>query len=596
MSSRFPNHNVIREDNEDGTVFLRSGLDLGEVVNDTNVWLSRWAEATPDRVFIAERTGSAWRKITYREMFEATRAVAQGLLDHGLKPGDTLVALSGPSIDHAILMQACQMIGAIIVPLAEQYSLIRAAHDRLQYCAGMVRAVMVYAENTDAYEEALALPVFDNALKITSDHGITSNTSVTDLRNANPGQAIDGAYARINHDTIAKILFTSGSTSHPKGVPNTQRMLCVNQAQYLACLPILGERHHTILDWLPWNHTFAGNSTFNMVLANGMSLHLDDGKPMPGKFDRTLENARQVHITLSFDVPVAHGMKVAAMRDDPELRRAYFGDLDIFFYAGASLPSDIWSEVEKMALAERGDIPLMMSSWGMTETSPATLIMHEKGGRSGNIGLPAPEVVAKLLPKGTNRYELRCRGPNVFTGYYDDSEKTAVAFDDDGFLITGDAVGLVDPDDASRGLFFDGRVSEDFKLATGTWVQASMMRLDLLPRLKGLAQDLVICGEGQSEIGLLLFATPERGKGGTGAVEDPELAEDIQAVLTELATSATGSSNRIGRALVMAEPPNVGDGEVTAKGSLNIRTVLSRRADLLSRLYDDDDAAVIWPL
>ncbi len=284
------------------------------------------------------------------------------------------------------------------------------------------------------------------------------------------------------------------------------------------------------------------------------------------------------------------------MKDDAELRRIYFGHLDIFFYAGASLLSDIWFAVEEMALAERGSIPLMMSSWGMTETAPATLIMHEKGGRSGNVGLPAPEVAVKLLPQGTNRYELRCKGPNIFTGYFRDPEKTAAAFDEEGFLITGDAVGMVDQNEISRGLFFDGRVSEDFKLVTGTWVQASMMRLDLLSKLKGLAQDLVICGEGQSEIGLLIFAVPQRGHGGTGAVEDPELTKDIQAVLTELATSATGLSNRIARALVMAEPPSVGDGEITAKGSLNVRAILGRRVELLTRLYNDDDAAVIKPM
>lgn len=595
MTSRLK-HSVLREDRDDGTIFLRSGLTLGEVVNDTNVWLRRWAEATPGRVFIAERHGQGWREITYAQMWAATRSVAQGLLNNGLGPGKSLVVLSGPSIDHAILMQACQMIGTAIVPLAEQYALIPAAHDRLQYCAGKVDVSMVYATGTENFGDALNLPVFDAATVITSDPVAPSGgTNMASLRETKPGPELDAAYATVTPDTVAKILFTSGSTSHPKGVPNTQRMMCVNQAQYLACLPVLGQRHHVVLDWLPWNHTFAGNSTFNMVLANGMSLYLDDGKPIPGRFERTLENARQVPITLSFDVPVAHGMKVAAMKEDAELRRAYFGDLDIFFYAGASLPADIWSAVEDMAMQERGDIPLMTSSWGMTETAPMTVIMYEKGGRSGNVGVPAPEVVVKLLPIGPNRYELRCQGPNVFTGYLDDPQKTAASFDEDGFLITGDAVGMVDPNDLSRGLFFDGRVSEDFKLVTGTWVQASMMRLALLPRLKGLAQDVVICGEGQSEVGLLIFAAPGRGQGGTGVVEDATLANEIRAVLTELAASATGSSNRIARALVMAEPASVGDGEITAKGSLNIRTILDRRADLLARLYDNNDPAVIRP-
>lgn len=593
MSSKYPAHSVIREEREDGTVILRSGLKLGEVVNDTNVWLRRWAEAEPCRVFLAERQGPGWRKLSYRGAWRATRAVAQGLLDHGIKAGDAVVVLSGPSIDHAILMQACQMIGAAIVPLAEQYALIPAAHPRLEYCAAKVRAAMVYADSAEAFGAAMALPVFDGALKVTSDASAAGCLSFDSLRGAVPDARLDAAHARITPDTVAKILFTSGSTSHPKGVPNTQRMLCVNQAQYLACLPVLGQRHHTLLDWLPWNHTFAGNSNFNMILSNGGSLYLDDGKPLPDKFARSLENAAQVPVTLSFNVPVSYAMLVEAMRRDTALRQSFFRDLEIFFYAGASLPSDIWNAVEEMAREERGEVPLMMSSWGMTETAPSTLIVHETGGKSGNVGVPVPGVAAKLLPAGRNRYELRVTGPNLFAGYLEDPKKNAEAFDEEGFFISGDAVGMVNPEDVARGLFFDGRISEDFKLMTGTWVQASTLRLELLPRLKGLVQDIVIAGEGHREVGLLVFAPPGRGPGKDGVIEDAGLADGIRAVLAEAARTATGSSNRIARALVMAEPPNVGEGEITAKGSLNVRAILDRRKHLLDRLYDDADPAVI---
>lgn len=593
MSAKSPAHDAIREDLDDGTVLIRSGLSLGEVVNDTNVWLRRWAFFAPERVFIAERDRQGWRSMSYDEMWFATLAVAQGLIDRGLKYGDTVVALSGPSVDHAILMQACQMIGAVIVPLAEQYSLIRAAHERLIHCAGNVGAAMVYAKNVESYGPAMALPVFKDALKVASDAKGGDCVRFSRLVETTPTDAVEEAYARIRHDTVAKILFTSGSTSTPKGVPNTQRMLCVNQAQYLACLPVLGERHHTILDWLPWNHTFAGNSNFNMALANGMSLYLDDGKPVPGRFERTLENSRNVQITMSLDVPVAHAMRVSALKGDARLRRMYFGEMEIFFYAGASLQADVWDEVEEMALAERGEIPLMISSWGMTETSPMTILQYEKGARSGTIGVPAPEVELKLLPMGDNRYELRCKGPNVFTGYYEDQLKTDEAFDGDGFFITGDAVGMVDPTDINRGLYFDGRVSEDFKLTTGIWVQASMMRLDLLPRLKGVAQDLVVCGEGRDQIGLMIFVVPNRSPGGTGAVDAPDLMDEVRKVLSDFARTNSGSSRHVARAIVMAEPPSVGDGEITAKGSLNINNILKRRTDLVTRLYDDNDPAVI---
>ena len=595
MSGKFLDHSVNLITRDDGVKILTSPLSLGPVVQDTNQWLRYWAEKTPDRIFLAEREGDGWRKKTYSEMWSKTRCVAQGLLDRGIKPGQSIVVLSGPSIDHGLLMQAAQMIGAVIVPLAEQYALIPQAHERLIYCAEKVNPAMVYAADADMFAAGLALSVFDRALKVSSKGSMGSSISFEELLSSQPNAKCDAVYADINHDTVAKILFTSGSTSHPKGVPNTQRMLCVNQAQYLATLPILGQRHHTILDWLPWNHTFAGNSNFNMALSNGMTLYLDDGKPISGRFERTLENARQVPITLSFDVPVAHDMMVNAMKGDAELRHQYFKSLDIFFYAGASLPSDIWTAIEEMAMAERGEIPLMMSSWGMTETAPATTIMHELGGKSGNIGVPAPEVEVKLLPISENRFELRCKGPNVFEGYYADKQKTAESFDEEGFLLTGDAVGLINPEDVSRGLFFDGRVAEDFKLITGTWVQASMMRLGLLPRLKGIAQDIVICGEGRKDIGLLIFASTSRGLSGEGVIEDATLLAEIENVLSTFAKENEGSSKRIARALVMGEPPSVGDGEITAKGSLNINAILKRRSSLLERLYDDGDPAVIMP-
>ncbi|MEX0286211.1 MAG: AMP-binding protein [Paracoccaceae bacterium] len=595
MEPHFRAHDVTSETRADGTIILQSGLSLGEVVNDTNVWLRRWAETEPDRVFLSERDGGGWRQITYADMWTATQAVAQGLLQRGIGYGDAVVVLSGPSIDHAILMQACQMIGAVIVPLAEQYSLIPAAAPRLDFCAAKVDVALVYAACATKFADALSRDVFTGVPKICSDAGTSDAISFASLQEAEPGPELDAAYAQITHDTVAKLLFTSGSTSDPKAVPNTQRMLCVNQAQYLACLPLFGAKHHTIIDWLPWNHTFAANSNFNMVLSNGMTLYLDDGKPLPALFPRTLENARQVPITLTFDVPIAHAQKVAAMREDEALRQTYFRNLELFFYAAASLPKDVWTAVEDMAMAERGEVPLMISSWGMTETAPAAIVMHEPGGTSGNIGVPMPEVTLKLIPMGAGRYELRCTGPNVFTGYLDDAERTDAAFDDEGFFITGDAVGFVDPQDFARGLFFDGRVSEDFKLTTGIWVQASTLRLELLPRLKGLAQDIVICGEGRDEIGLLIFAAPSRAGSAEGVVTDAGYLSEVQNELTQLAGSATGSSNRIARALIMAEPPDVGSGEITAKGSLNIRAILDRRAELVGRLYDESDPAVVRP-
>lgn len=592
-TSDFLPHAVTTEDREDGSIVLRSKRSLGPVARNTGEWLHRWAAETPDRIFISERAGDGWRDVTYAGMLAQVRQVAAGLLARGLGPDKPIVCLSGPSVDHAILTLAAQYVGVPTVPLAEQYSLIPQAHGKLRYCAAKVHPGMVFAIDGNAYGAALGLEIFDGVERVVSRNPGPGMTAFEALAQT-PDEAVDAAHARVDHATLAKILFTSGSTSDPKGVPQTQGMMCVNQAQYLACLPILGRKHHTMLDWLPWNHVFAGSSNFNMILAIGGTLYLDDGKPVGKLIDRTIENMAMRQSTLSFDVPVAHAAQVAALKQDADLRRSYFEALDIFFYAGASLPADVWADLEEMALAETGDTPMMMSSWGLTETAPSALIYHEKGAGAGMVGIPVPELDVKLIPQGDNRFEVRVRGPNVFTGYFEDPDKTAEAFDDEGYFVTGDAMRFVNPEDPARGLRFDGRIGEDFKLATGIWVQASTLRLNVLSAMGGLVQDLVVVGEGHDEVGLLIFPPAERGLSGTdGAIADADYAEALRSVLAELAKTATGSSNRIARALVLSEPPHVGDGEITAKGSLNVRTITLRRKALLDRLYDDADPAVI---
>ena len=591
-------HAVIRDERPDGTILMRSGLDLGPVARTTLDWLNRWAGEAPDRVFVAERSGDGWREVTYSEMAQQVRAAAAGLLARGIGYGSPVVVLSGPSVDHAVLALAAQTVGAPLVPLAEQYSLLPEARPRLRYCAGKVRPAMVYAAHAEAYRAALALDIFDGVQKVASGGDGAGVTAFSEILKGNPASDTEGAFARVGPDTLAKILFTSGSTSDPKGVPQTQRMLTVNQAQYLACLPLLGRKPHKILSWPPWNHVFAGNSDFNMMLANGGSLYIDDGKPAGKLFERTLENLRMHPGTLAIDLPIAHALTVRAMREDAELRRGYFRDLDMFFYAGASLPADVWAAIEEMAMAERGEAPLMISGWGMTETAPCAVLYHQRGAASGMVGVPVPGLTAKLIPLGGNRYELRVAGPNVIDGYFEDPDRTAGSFDDEGFFITGDAVRLVDPADDTRGLLFDGRLTEDFKLTTGTWVRAGVLRIEVLAALSGLAQDIVVVGEGRSEIGLLVFPAPGRRAGAAttefgGVIPEEAYAAQLRAALDSLAAKATGSSTRIARAMVLAEPASVGAGEITPKGSLNVRTVTTRRAGLVERLYDDGDPAVI---
>ncbi|HEX9858178.1 MAG TPA: AMP-binding protein, partial [Paracoccaceae bacterium] len=403
------------------------------------------------------------------------------------------------------------------------------------------------------------------------------------------------AHAAVGPETLAKILFTSGSTSDPKGVLTTHGMMCANQAQMAAAMPFLAARPPRIMDWLPWNHVFGGSHNVNMMLCHGGSLYIDDGKPTKTGFAASLRNLREHPGTLSFNVPVGFSMLIAAMQDDPGLRRAYFGDLDLIFYAGASLPQDVWEKLERYALEEKGSLPLMASSWGMTETAPATIMVHEPIGRSGVVGVPLPGTTVKLIPDAEMRCELRVKGPNVMPGYYGDPVKTAEAFDAEGFLITGDALRFLDPADAARGLVFDGRVSEDFKLMTGTWVQAGALRLEALRVLAGLVQDLVICGHDRGEVGVLIFPAPGRARGdqAEGALTDPALLAEVRERLTVLARQATGSARRIARALVLAEPPQLAAHEVTDKGSLNIRKILTRRAALVERLYDNEDPALV---
>ena len=586
-------HQLRIDHRPDGEMVLSSGLTLDPVAQNTGEWLRRWADKTPEAVFLAERSGAGWTELRYGEALAKAQSVAAGLLDHGIEPGDRIIILSGPSIEHGILKLAAQYIGIATVPVAEQYSLIPDALPRLIHIGEKIRPAMVFADDAEKFARGLSLPQFDNALKVVG--GIAGAGMITFDRLLAGTADISAARDAVTPQTLAKILFTSGSTSTPKGVPQTHRMMCVNQNQYGGCLPFLKARPPVILSWLPWNHVFAGNSNFNMALAFGGALYLDAGKPVKGLFDTTLENLRMVKPTMSANVPVGYAMLVEAMREDAELRHNFFANLDFIFYAGASLPADVWQGIEELAMAEVGRVPMLTSSWGMTETAPMSLIHYEGGAESGMIGIPGPEVEARLLPIDDNRYELRVRGPNVMDGYYEEPEKTAETFDEEGFMKTGDAVCFAAPDRPETGLRFDGRIGEDFKLLSAVWVQSARLRLTVLPALAGLVQDIVITGENRADLGLLVFPDPQLGLATheDGTIRDPDYCDGIRSVLANLARTATGSSNRIVRAIVLAEPPSVKAHEITAKGSLNNNAVLRHRAGFLDRLYDDNDPATI---
>lgn len=585
-------HKALREDRADGSILLTSAWPLGPVARCATDWLEDWAVAAPDRVFLAERSGAGWREVTYAQALDMVKAIAAALAERGMNARTPILIISGNSVDHALLSLGAQYIGVPSVPVAEQYALIPGAHPVLERIAGMIRPAMVFADDAARYGAALDLGVFDGVETVASQ-GVRDGMTRFDSLLAERGD-VSALNAAVGPDTVAKYLLTSGSTSHPKGVLTTQRMMCTNQAQLKVCLPFVAEKPPVLLDWLPWNHVFGGSHNFNLVLSNGGTFHIDNGKPTPALARHTLDNLRMVSPTIAFNVPVGFAMLRDAMKTDADLRRQYFQNLDMLFYAGASLPQDVWADLENMARDVRGDMPLFNSSWGLTETAPAALIQHEFTHQSGIIGVPLPEVRIKLVPLDEdNRFDVRVGGATVTPGYLHDPEKTAEAYDEEGFFITGDAMRFVDPGDIDKGMKFDGRIAEEFKLNTGTWVRAAGLRLDVLARLKGLAADVIITGADRKEVGVFIVPTDALRDGATDAGGGLIVARAAEIAERLKPGEAEGSAHAIRRAMVLTEPPSMADGELTAKGNINFRKLLMQRAGLCDRLYDDADAATI---
>jgi feruloyl-CoA synthase len=599
-TTRFEPHDTSLETRGDGTLIYRSNKRVSAVTPRTGDWLHRWAEEAPERVFLAERSGAGWREETYGATLEQVRAIAQSLLARGLNGLTPILIMSGNGVDHGLLALAAQYAGIPTVPVAEQYALIHGAHGRLRHAIDLVKPKMAYTVDADQYGEALALPEFADIEVVASKGGEGGVTSFAELLKGDARVDVDAAFAAVTPETMAKILLTSGSTSAPKGVITTHKMMCTNQAQIVDSLPLLTDRVPRILDWLPWSHVFGGSHNFNMMLAHGGAFYIDDGKPVKGLFERTLENLSMVTGTLSFNVPVGYGLLIEAFGKDNALKQRFFEELDLIFYAGASLPQDMWEALEAMAMEVKGEVPLVTSSWGLTETAPGAMFNQEPIESAGVVGVPMSDVEVKLIPDADMRCEVRVRGPSITPGYFQDAEKTAQAFDEEGFFRTGDAMKFIDPADPDKGMRFDGRISEDFKLNTGTWVRAAQLRLELLALLAPLAGDLVVTGADRSEIGLMIFPNMVSLDAGGyspeaegGILTDRLLQGEIHRRLAERAREVSGSSVHVGRALVLADPPSMGDGEMTAKGNLNYRRVLERRKDLLERLYSKDDSAVV---
>lgn len=572
---------VVREAAADGGWLLRSLDPLQDHAPRITDALWHWARVAPDRDFLRERDAAGqWRGVTYAAAAEQVRRIAAGLLARGLGPGRPVAVLSGNSVRHALLALAAQAVGVPHAAISVPYSLQSGDLGKLRQILGRLRPGLVFAEEEAPYARALGVPEARGA-------AIAAGPAAWEALAAPPDAALERAMATVDPEAPVKILFTSGSTGTPKGVLGTHRMMAANQQQMAQVWPFLAEEPPVLLDWLPWSHVFGGSHNLNMVLRFGGTLWIDDGRPMPGApFERTLANLRDVSPTIRFDVPRGHALLLDALERDAALGRRLFGRLRLVFSAGAALPEPALRRLRALAAEHApGPVPVV-SSWGLTETAPAATTTHAGDAPPAGIGTPLPGVTLRLVPVD-GKLEIRVRGPNVFRGYLDEPEATAAAFDEAGYFRTGDAVSWVDPADPAQGLRFDGRLAEDFKLSSGTRINALDLRLRALAALGPLVRDVVVVGADRDEVGLLVFpADPAR-------AGDEALRQAVAAALAAVNAAAGGGSSRtIARALLLAEPPSLDAGEVTDKGSLNVRAITTRRAADLARLYDDKPEAI----
>ena len=590
---------VVRERRPDGAMLLRARADLGAHDPSLARLFRAAVLAKPDRLFLAERDATgAWQGLTYAQARGQVDSVAQALLDRGLSAERPVVILSGNAVEHAILMLAGFTAGVPVAPISVAYSLQSRDHAKLGHIARLLTPGLVYAADTGPF--AAALGAFDAEIVAgRNGAGRERVTAFADLAATRPGTAVERAVAATGASTIAKFLFTSGSTGFPKAVVNTHGMLAANQQALAAIWPFVAEDDLVLVDWLPWNHTFGGNHNFNLVLRHAGTLHIDAGKPMPGLIEASVRNLAEVSPSIYFNVPAGFAALLPFLEKDADLARSFFARLRLIFYAGAALPQDLWQRREALALKTIGRRVPMTSSWGSTETAPLATAAHFPIDRAGVIGVPVPGVELKLVPGG-DKLEVRVRGPHVTPGYWRSPDQTAAAFDDEGFYRIGDAVRFADPDDPGSGLVFDGRIAEDFKLGTGTWVHVGALRVGVLAAVSPVLQDALVAGEGRDAVGLLAWPSVAGCRHVIGAdapAELPSLAAHpaVRAHLRErLAAwnaSVTGASQRIGRALLLTTPPSIDANEITDKGYVNQRAGLSLRVADLDRLFAAAPAA-----
>ena len=603
----FATPQIVADRHADGSIWVRSTVPLQPAARCVGDWLERWAASHPDRIFLAERPSrdQVWTTVTYAEALRRVRSIGAWVLAQKMSAQRPLVILSDNSIDHALFALGAMHVGVPAAAISQAYSLVATDFDKLRSMVALLDPGAIYVSQLKPFAAALAAIAPAHTARIVSGENAPGGDAIAfrDVMETSENAEVARAFAAVGPDTIAKFLFTSGSTGIPKAVINTHRMLTTSQAAKAQVWPFLDHTSDelVILDWLPWSHTFGANHNFNMVLRNGGSLYIDAGKPAPGLFATSLANLRDVVPTVYFNVPRGFDMLIAALRDDSALRERFFKDVRIVFFAGAALPQNLWEALEDMSQATIGRRLPMVSAWGSTETAPLATDCHFQARRSGNIGVPIPGTDLKLVPSG-DKLEVRVRGPNVTPGYWKSPEQTEAAFDADGFYCIGDAVKFADPARPELGLIFDGRVAEDFKLTSGTWVSVGTLRLAGIAALAPLAQDIVVTGHGGDHVRFLVFPNVAACRALAGLPENAAPDEvlhhervraGVADGLARLKAKSGGSAGHATRALLLGEPPSVDHGEITDKGYINQRAVLARRAADVVAL-EDDTASARW--
>lgn len=593
--SLFAPPNIEATYSDDGSIIIDSLQPLGDYEVHLGEMLRYWAAERPDRLFLAERNqDDRWRRISYGEAAIAADAISQSLIDRGISAQRPVMVLSGNSIDHALLALGAMQIGIPVAPLSPAYSLMSQDYSKLTLLFKLVTPGLVYVADQSHFSKALGHLPLEGVEIVTSGPveggGATHFDRLVERAST---EEVDRAFRSVTADSIAKILFTSGSTGIPKGVINTHGMLCSNQKSLALTWPFVEQHPPVLVDWLPWNHTFGGNHNFNMILRNGGSLYIDDGKPAPGLIEKSIRNLKEIAPTLYFNVPAGYNMILPYLEREAALRDRFFEQLQLLFYAAAALPQDLWDRLQAASIRSRGRTTVLTSAWGSTETAPLATSAHFPLDHAGNIGVPVPGVSLKMVPV-ESKMELRVKGPNITPGYYRSPDLTDAMFDSDGYYLIGDAGKLVNPDNPSDGIEFDGRVAENFKLSTGTWVTVGALRITVIAAASPVIQDAVVVGSNRDYLGLMVWLNVAACR---QLVGDPGLDEmalfgnqGVRRCLTEglrAHNRKSGSSMRVKRLLLLTEPPSIDANEITDKGYINQQAVVERRSDLVEMVYSE---------